>query len=60
MNMIKATKNEKEMFTFSDYVTIARESDFDVFVKRIFKDPNLKISLYVCVHIKTNLKTLHS
>ena len=33
MNMIKATKNEKEMFTFSDYVTIARESDFYVFLK---------------------------
>ena len=36
MNMIKATKNEKEMLTFSDYLTIARESDFYVFLKMNF------------------------
>ena len=29
-------KNEKEMFTFRGYVTITRESNSDVFVKRIF------------------------
>ena len=30
-------QNGKEMFTFRGYVTITRESNSDVFVKRIFK-----------------------